>query len=145
MRPRFSILFSRHLERMWQRRNNRGTRHDPHLDLHFCADTFLREGRLDEALELYRKAAWKSPCDMTSQKKIGLVLGMMGRYMEAIAAFDEALKIDPRDGQLWMHRGFNFWRLELWQDAQTCFERAIVIDPTDEYARYCQKVTKFAL
>jgi tetratricopeptide (TPR) repeat protein len=104
-------------------------------------DSFLRDGRLDDALKCYRKASQIDPGNTRTWKKEGLVLGMMGRYMEAVAAFDRAIKLDPHDPWAWIHRGFNFWRLERWREARASFERAIVIDPGDEYARHCRKVT----
>jgi len=96
------------------------------------------EGRLDEALGCYRQA--DRGCAVI-WKKEGLVLGMMGRYMEAIASLDKAAKIDSRDPYVWMHRGFNFWRLHRWDAALISFEKAILIDPDDAYARHCRAVT----
>jgi len=61
--------------------------------------------------------------------------------MEAIASLDEAAKIDPRDPYAWMHRGFNLWRLRRWDAALISFEKAILIDPDDAYARHCRAVT----
>jgi len=104
-------------------------------------DSFIREGRLDEALECYRQAARTDRGCAVIWKKESLVLGMMGRYMEAIASLDKAAKTDPQDPYAWMHRGFNFWRLRRWDAALISFEKAILIDPDDAYARYCRKVT----
>ncbi|MEA2045931.1 MAG: tetratricopeptide repeat protein [Euryarchaeota archaeon] len=104
-------------------------------------DSFLWEGQLDEALGCYRQAARTGRGCVAIWKKEGLVLGMMGRYMEAIASLDKATKIDPRDPYAWMHRGFNLWRLRRWDAALTSFEKAILIDPDDAYARHCRAVT----
>ncbi len=98
-------------------------------------DSFLEEGRLDLALKLYRKAAMIDP-GSSAEKRSATVLGMMGRYMEAIASLDRAAKIDHFDHEIWMHRGFLFLRLERWQDALASFERAAALSPEDGYARY---------
>jgi tetratricopeptide (TPR) repeat protein len=103
-------------------------------------DFFLEEGRLDPALKLYQKAA-EIDSGNTAIKRSALVFGMMGRYMEAIASLDRAIKIDPSDHQIWMHRGFLFWRLERWDDALASFERAAAASPEDGYARHCIGVT----
>ncbi|MGC9514613.1 hypothetical protein, partial [Methanocrinis sp.] len=58
-------------------------------DLITEADLRLEEGRLDPALKLYRKAAGIDP-GSSAVKKSAVVLGMMGRYMEAIASLDRA-------------------------------------------------------
>jgi len=103
-------------------------------------DNHLKEGRLDPALKLYRKAARIDPGN-SAEKRSALVLGMMGRYMEAIASLDRAIEIDPLDRHPWMHRGFLFWRLERWKDALASFERAAALSPEDGYVRYCIGVT----
>jgi tetratricopeptide (TPR) repeat protein len=99
-------------------------------------DSLLEEGRLDPALKLYRKAA-RIDSGNSAENKSALVFGMMGRYMEAIVSLDRAIEIDPFDHQVWMHRGFLFWRLERWREALASFERARTLDPQDGYARYC--------
>lgn len=114
-------------------------------DLARRGDSHLREGRLDDSLKCYRKAALIDPERAEIRRSEGLVLGMMGRYMEAIAALDLATKIDPEDPRTWMFRGFNFWRLERWRDALFCFERALVLDPEDGYARHCRDLTMEAI
>jgi tetratricopeptide (TPR) repeat protein len=103
-------------------------------------DSHLKEGRLDPALDFYRKAAGIDPGN-SAEKRSAIVYGMMGRYMEAIASLDRAIEIDPFDHQIWMHRGFLFWRLERWKDALASFERAAALDPEDGYARYCTSAT----
>ena len=103
-------------------------------------DGHLKDGNLDPALKAYTKAARIDP-GSSAEKKSALVLGMMGRYMEAIAAIDRAIEIDPSDAEAWMHRGFLFLRLERKREAVACFERAIALDPGNDYARFCRTET----
>ena len=98
-------------------------------------DGHLEEGYLDPALKAFSKAARIDPGN-SAEKKCALVLGMMGRYMEAISSIDRAAEIDPSDGVAWMHRGFLFLRLERRREALACFERALALDPENDYARY---------
>jgi len=105
-------------------------------------DLHLRRAELNDALKCYRKAARISSGSIEIWKKEGIILGMMGRYMEAIVAFDQAAKVNPIDFQVWMHHGFTLWRLERWREARCCFERAIAVEPEDEYARYCREVSQ---
>ena len=103
-------------------------------------DSHLKKAELNEALKCYRKVARTGSEGADIWEKEGIVLGMMGRYMEAIFAFGQASKVDSGNFQAQMHRGFAFMRLERWQKAQSCFERAIVIKPDDGYARYCREL-----
>ena len=103
-------------------------------------DGHLEDGDLDPSLKAYSKAARIDPGN-SAEKKSALVLGMMGRYMEAIAAIDRAIEIDPSDGSAWMHRGFLFLRLDRRREALASFERAIALDPGNDYARFCRTET----
>jgi len=105
-------------------------------------DHFLCRAQLNDALKCYQKASKLIYFDLNISKKEGMILGMMGRYMEAIATFDRALVIVPCDFEVWMNKGFNFWRLQRWKEALISFEKAISINPHDEYARHCRKLSK---
>ena len=110
-----------------------------HRDLIRKGDSRLKEGELDIALKSYRKAARVHPSS-SAEKKAALVLGMMGRYMEAAASLDRAAKIDPQDPETWIFRGFLFWRLLRWEEALASFERAIALRPEDGYPRYYRDI-----
>ncbi|MDF0590563.1 tetratricopeptide repeat protein [Candidatus Methanocrinis natronophilus] len=100
----------------------------------------LKEGDLDHALNSYQRAARVRPSS-SAERRSALVLGMMGRYMEAIASLDLAAEMEPLDPMPWIFRGFIFWRLERWQEATASFERAVALRPEEEYARYCRSIS----
>ncbi len=47
----------------------------------------------------------------------------------------EAIRIEPKDKDAWMLRGFCLVRLFQYSEAQACFERALLLSG-DGYARY---------
>jgi tetratricopeptide (TPR) repeat protein len=48
---------------------------------------------------------------------------------EAVKYYDKALKIDPRNAQLWNLKGIVLTQMNQYPVALTCFEKAIEIDP----------------
>jgi tetratricopeptide (TPR) repeat protein len=59
----------------------------------------------------------------------GLVLETMNRNQEAIAAYDQALKLTPDDYNTWTNRGFALYKLKQYAAAKASFEEALVINP----------------
>lgn len=59
----------------------------------------------------------------------GLDLKRSGRHQEAIACFDRALKINPRDALAWSHKGLVLAFLGRHQEAIPCYNRALKINP----------------
>jgi len=116
-----------------------GTSQDPRRLIE-KGNSSLKEGDLDLALNSYRRAARIRPSS-SAERRSALVLGMMGRYMEAIGSLDRAAEMEPLDPMPWIFRGFIFWRLERWQEATASFERAVALRPEDGYARYCRAIS----
>ncbi|HEU4388924.1 MAG TPA: tetratricopeptide repeat protein, partial [Blastocatellia bacterium] len=65
----------------------------------FLAMAIRPMGRYDEALEHLKVAVAQYPKDRVVQNQIGRTLFLQKRFQEAIAAFKEALKVDPEDLQ----------------------------------------------
>ena len=92
------------------------------------------EKRAEEALETYREAARLSPDDRLAAAGVASSLTMLGRYDEALAAFDTLLKKHGEDGELYgcaaeaALLGGDFAR------AVTLCERAVTINPFDQIA-----------
>jgi len=67
---------------------------------HFFLATAIKSmGRYDEALEHLRIAAAQYPRDRVVVNQLGRILFLKRQYNEAIAEFQNALKIDPEDLQ----------------------------------------------
>ena len=70
----------------------------------------------------------------SSLLNIGNELGDLGRYEEAIAAYDEAIKIDPNDPDLWHNKGNQLANLGRYEEALSAYDEAIRLKPDYDYA-----------
>ena len=94
------------------------------------------QGRWEEALQQFRRAAESAPQDAQVHYLLAQMLDRVGQANEAIAAYEQTLRISPRHlgahndlGTLLATQG----RLE---DAIAHFEEALRIDPQDKQAQH---------
>ncbi len=66
----------------------------------------------------------------------GFSLKNLGKYQGAIACFDRALEINPRDAEAWYNKGIALGSLGKPQEAIACFDRSLEINPGDAKAWY---------
>lgn len=90
-------------------------------------------GRNEESIELLKKAlTLKHTNDDTRAyicKEIGLNYGHLGKDKEALAAFQEALKIDPDNVSALRNVGTAYAKLEMWAEAIEAWRKALRLDP----------------
>ena len=68
----------------------------------------------------------------------------MGRYEEAVTAFDRAIAIDPDHEGAWKNRGLSLAMLNRTSESEESFVRAIAIDPNDAEVFYYQALARNA-
>jgi tetratricopeptide (TPR) repeat protein len=61
--------------------------------------TYKTQGKYDEALDHFRKAAEKYPRDRVVRNQIGRILFLQRKHQDAIHEFQKTLLIDPEDLQ----------------------------------------------
>jgi TonB family protein len=66
------------------------------------------------------------------------------RYMEAIAAYTQAIEMAPREARAYKHRGLAYAKLGDMQQAQQDLSRAIALDPQDAVAYNQRGIASFA-
>lgn len=66
----------------------------------------------------------------------------MGRYNEAVAAYDRALAIDPANGEAWRYRGHSLSQLGRQDEAEISFTKALQVNPGDQEAWYFQALSR---
>lgn len=87
------------------------------------------EGRLGEAVADLRRARALAPRDMRLANALGLCLAKMERHGEALAAFDDAIALEPRFAPAHYNRA---WVSELAGDlatASAAYERTLELEP----------------
>src|SRR3989339_234194 len=71
----------------------------------------------------------------------GIALGNLGRQQEAIACYDKALEIDPRDASVWSNKGAALGNLGIYQEEIACYDKAIEIDQRHAASWYNKGIT----
>lgn len=56
--------------------------------------------------------------------RTGLTLSRLGRWKEALAAYQESLKVNPDNAQTYLNLGFVYYELGYDGEAQQAFEKA---------------------
>ena len=64
-----------------------------------------------------------------SWNRKGLALMNLGRYEEALTAFNQATSITIKNATIWNNKGLAYIQLGKPQDASECFSKALGIDP----------------
>ena len=64
----------------------------------------------------------------------GIYLSRLDRHEDALAAFDQALKVDPHNANLWAGRGIELKSLNRDEDALPAFDKAVELDPSNSRA-----------
>jgi tetratricopeptide (TPR) repeat protein len=59
----------------------------------------------------------------------------MGRYKEALQAFDKAIELQPNYAGAWAHKGETLQKMERYKEAEQVLQKALEIDPEYSYAR----------
>ncbi|HLX18118.1 MAG TPA: tetratricopeptide repeat-containing glycosyltransferase family protein [Bradyrhizobium sp.] len=103
---------------------------DPsHADtLHLMGLLSFHAKQYDHALEWLSRAIGREPKTdyLTS---LGTVLAKLGRYEEALKAFDKAVQLNPLDADLWRNLGNVLVDMERPADAILSFQHALKLNP----------------
>lgn len=65
----------------------------------------------------------------------------VGRYEEAVAAFDQAISLDPDYSEAWKNRGLSLALLGRINESGESFARAITLNPSDSETFYYQALS----
>jgi tetratricopeptide (TPR) repeat protein len=79
----------------------------------------------------------KNP-DFDTLMRAGVEFGRQDRHKDALACFDRALSINPKDNQAWANKGHALQGLSRDSEAKTCYKRALELNPTDAHALFAK-------
>jgi tetratricopeptide (TPR) repeat protein len=90
------------------------------------------------------KAALRTPLQDTPLKQVqkskeqwlkeGSLLLNLKRYAEALAAYEQAIRLDPNHAAAYREKGYALSRLKRYAEALAAYEQAIRLDPNDAVA-----------
>jgi tetratricopeptide (TPR) repeat protein len=89
-----------------------------------------RAGRVEEAIECYRRAIDVDPEGEAGWSNLGKALAQLGRYDEAIEPYEHSLAIDPDHALVWNSYGVALQRLGRLDEAMQAFRRSLEADDT---------------
>jgi protein O-GlcNAc transferase len=89
----------------------------------------LQAGRLADAERLCRAVLRAEPKHVDALNLFGVVLGRLGRQVEAIASFDRALVVAPSSDESWYGRGMSLLAMNDPRQAIKSFDRVIALKP----------------
>ncbi|WP_049724072.1 tetratricopeptide repeat protein [Gilvimarinus polysaccharolyticus] len=70
------------------------------------AERFYQQSNYQPALTEYRKVIEALPLHIHSWLRVGNCLAQLGRYPEAVAAYERALRIDPQFTSAWINLSY---------------------------------------
>ncbi|MGO9386477.1 MAG: tetratricopeptide repeat protein [Methanobacterium sp.] len=65
---------------------------------------------------------------------MGVSLGLMGKFTEAVNCFNQALKIDDENDDAWNNKGTALFNLSKYSEALECFNKALELNPENSKA-----------
>jgi tetratricopeptide (TPR) repeat protein len=107
---------------------------------HHKANALIELGHYEEAQAARARASElaKTLAAADIQREKGRELELSGRYEEALAAYEQALVLNPDDVTTWVYKGLALAQLGRYEEALTAFDRALVLSPDDADAWYCK-------
>ena len=100
------------------------------------ANIFFQQGKYEEALAAYQKAAAKAPDDPIVQYNIGVAFMALEKVQEAIAAFKRTLEIQPENAQALKNLGQIYGRMKNFVESVKFNSQAVKYSASDPEVFY---------
>jgi Ca-activated chloride channel homolog len=103
------------------------------------ANKLYKEGKFDEAIAGYRKAAEVNPANSTIQYNLGNAVFKKESFDEALAAYDKSIELSKdnatREKNVY-NKGVTYTNQKKLMESIAAYKAALKIDPADEDARH---------
>jgi tetratricopeptide (TPR) repeat protein len=121
---------------------SRAIRREPKTEyLTSLGNMLLQQGRREDALATFDKAAQLSPNDADVWRNLGNVLAEMGRPGDAILSFQHALKLNPRHWDAANKAALLLYPSERYEEALACFNLCDELQPNHFPTLYMRALT----
>ncbi len=70
----------------------------------------------------------------------GSILFIGRRYKQALAAYEEAIKLDPQNAVFYIHYGNTLSKLKSYEQALVAYEKAIQLEPENVFAHHMRGI-----
>ncbi len=88
------------------------------------------EGRLEEAVQVYRELLSRDPSHLKARNNLGVLQDRMGNHEAALEHFRTALEIEPENPELLGNLGAALGALARFDEAEKVLRRAMRLDPS---------------
>lgn len=105
------------------------TSHTPDHFIRLAIDK-LQDNKPKEAEHIANDIVGKYHRCQTAFDILGISLKRQGRYNEAVSAFKNAIALEGKSLFSWINMGNTYFLWKKYEDALTCFDEAILINPT---------------
>jgi Flp pilus assembly protein TadD len=106
---------------------------------------FESQGNFDAALQEYqealavvetkRRSSLGSADSALAHRRMAGTLDRLGRFAQAEAHYQKALKLSPRDSKIWNDVGYSYYLQGRWADAERALKMAAKLAPDEERIR----------
>jgi Flp pilus assembly protein TadD len=100
------------------------------------ADSFMTQGRIEEAIGQYRELVQSQPSHFDGRNKLGYALMQVGRSQEALAAIRSAIELQPRNPEAHNNLGLALMQAGRHEDAVASLQHAVELKPDYAEAHY---------
>ncbi|MDR2354177.1 MAG: tetratricopeptide repeat protein [Deltaproteobacteria bacterium] len=99
--------------------------------LNILGDRLFGQGDILGAIQEYRKGLILDPGHINLLNSLGVCHGRLGDHKAAVAAFDDILRLDPKDVMANFNKGSSYLLSGLLEDAEKYLEIAATLDPSN--------------
>jgi Flp pilus assembly protein TadD len=106
---------------------------------------FETQGNLDAAVKEYqdalaviqakRRGPFRPSDEALAHRRMASALDRQGRFVQAEAHYNKALKLSPKDPKVWNDAGYSYYLQGRWADAERALKTAARLAPDDERVR----------
>jgi Tfp pilus assembly protein PilF len=91
--------------------------------------TLEQSNRLTDAEGIYREALKKDPRRGDAHARLAVLCDRKADFKESAKHFDAAIRLNPKDPEVYCDQGYSFYVQRRWAEAETSLRKAISLEP----------------